>query len=432
MTEGVYMTAKEFNRVDVFLKIKSKQLTQIQAAKELNLSIRHIQRLYHQYKKDGAKALTSKKRGRVSNHQLKPFIKCRVSELITCEIYTGFGPLFMCQTLKKRHEIKISKETTRQLMIANGVWKTKNKKSPAIHQQRQRRERFGELLQIDGSPHYWFEGRGDPCTLIVFIDDATGRIHAKFVKTESTHAYMRTAWEYFIKYGKPLAFYSDKHGIFRVNIPNCNQKEQFTQFGRAAKELDIKLICASSPQAKGRVERVNQTLQDRLVKELRINNISTIEEANQFLEKTYLEEFNNQFTVLPLSTKNAHRKIGKEVDLSEILCEKHNRVVSKNLEFHFENIIYQIKLPKPPIGLIKGRVIVIRKLDGSILVKYKGAPLPVVEYFKQPHNGKIVSSKEIERFLRVKRRPKVSRHHPWMQEGRAEIRREFFKAGVGL
>jgi transposase len=427
MTKGVYMTVKEINQAEIFLKIKNKQLKQTQAAKELNLSLRQIQRLYAKFKTEGAKALASKKKGKPSNHQLPPAIKRRAEELITCELYAGFGPLFMCETLAKNHHIKISKETTRQLMITQGTWKARNKKSPVIYQQRPRRARRGELLQIDGSPHDWFENRGERCTLIVFIDDATGHIHAKFFETETTYAYMETALEYFGKYGKPCAFYSDKHGIFRVNQLNCNKKEQLTQFGRAVKELGIQLICASSPQAKGRVERVNATLQDRLVKELRMRNICSIDEANRFLDKTYLEEHNKRFSVQASSQENAHQKIREGEDLSEILCEKHMRKVSKNLEFQFNSVIYQIKLDKPPAGLIGATVTVIRKIDGSLLVKHKGRALPVVEYYRQPHNGKEVSSKEIERFLRGRKMREVSNDHPWLKEGRAEALKRAMK-----
>jgi hypothetical protein len=352
MNEGVYMTQKDVNRTEIFLRVKNKQLKQVKAAEELNLSVRQTQRLYQKFKKHGPKALVSKKRGKPGNHQLKPSIRDQAVQLIKSPLYIGFRPTFMCEILAKRHQIKISKETTRQLMISHEIWRAKKKKSPVIHQQRQRRVRAGELIQIDGSPHPWFEERGDRCTLIVFIDDATGQTYCKFVEVETTNAYMRTAWEYFNKYGKPLAFYSDKHGVFRVNIPNCNKKEQLTQFGRALKELDIELICANSPQAKGRVERINRTLQDRLVKELRIRNINTIEKANRFLKETYLEEFNRKFAITPASKENAHRKVGKEIDLSEIFCEKHQRKVSKNFELQFENIVYQIKLQKPFNGLI--------------------------------------------------------------------------------
>lgn len=424
--EGVYMTQKEINRTEIFLKIKNKQISQVKAAQELNLSLRQTQRLYKLFKHGGPKAMVSKKRGKIGNHRLNSSIKTRVSELITCETYAGFGPTFMCEVLSKRHGIRISKETTRQLMIVNEVWKEKNKKSPVIHQQRQRRARWGELLQIDGSPHNWFEDRGSRCTLIVFIDDATGRIYCKFVEVETTAAYMQTAWEYIDKFGKPMSLYSDKHGIFRINIPNCNKKEQLTQFGRAAKELEIELLCANSPQAKGRVERVNKTLQDRLVKELRMRKISTIEEANKFLKESYLEEFNHQFAVVPRSLENIHRKIGQEVDLSEIFCHKEIRKISKNLEFQFNNVIYQIKIKTPWKGLLRASITVLRKLDGSILAKYRGKNLPIVEYFKQPHNGCVIDSKVLDRFLKDKRVVEISQHHPWVQQGRAEARRRAY------
>jgi hypothetical protein len=426
MTEGVYMTTKSLKRAEVFLKVRNKQLTQMEASKLLNLSLRHTQRLYNSFKKKGVAALASKQIGKPSNRQLPALTKCRVEEFITYELYAGFKPLFMAETLQKRHGITISRETTRQLMIKNGVWQAKNKKSPVIHQQRKRRDRAGELVQIDGSPHAWFEDRGDRCVLIVFIDDATGRIHCKFAKAETTIAYMKTAWEYFIKYGKPRAFYSDRHGIFRVNIPNCNHKDQLTQFGRAVGELEIELICANSPQAKGRVERVNATLQDRLVKELRMRNVSTIEEANSFLEETYLEEFNNQFSVLPACMEDAHEKIGKEIDLSEILCEKLVRTVTKNHEFQLDNVIYQIKLPKPGVNLVRAQITVIRKLNGEMVVKYKGRSIPVVEYYKQRHNGDIINPKEIESFLGEAQHRVVPWHHPWKQQGRATARQRHF------
>lgn len=420
--EGGYMTKKEINRTEVFLRVKNKQLSQVQAAEELNLSVRQMQRLYREFKKHGVRALVSKKRGMRGNRQLNSSIKERTIELIKKPLYMGFRPTFMCETLEKRHLIKISKETTRQLMIEHHVWQSKNKKSPVIHQQRKRRARWGELVQIDGSPHHWFEERRESCTLIVFIDDATGRIYCKFAESETTVAYMETSWEYLNKYGKPLAFYSDRHGIFRVNIPNCNKKEQLTQFGRAAKELDIEIICANSPQAKGRVEKANRTLQDRLVKELRIRGINTIEEANRFLTETYLEEFNQQFAVAPASKEDAHRKVRQETDLSQIFCEKHIRTVSKNLELQFANIVYQIRLPKPFNGLIGAKVTVLKKLDGMVQVNYKEKNLPVVEYFKQPYNGGTVDSKDLDRFLRGRKITHASQHHPWNQQGRAEAR----------
>lgn len=428
MTEGVYMTEKDIRRLEVFSKVKSKQLTQTLAAKMLNISVRQVQRLYRGFKNDGAKALVSKKRGMVGNRQLKASDKKQVIEIFSKEIYAGFGPTFMCEILAKHHKIKVSKETVRQLMISAGIWKSKFKKGPVIHQQRQRRARAGELVQIDGSPHAWFENRGDRCNLTVFIDDATGQIYCKFAEVESTKAYMETAIEYINKYGKPLSFYSDKHNIFRVNIPNCNRNEQVTQFGRALKELDIDLICANSPQAKGRVERVNQTLQDRLVKELRIRNISSIEEANRFLRETYIDEFNKQFGVLPSSNENAHREIKTSADLSRIFCEKHQRKVSKNLEINFENVIYQVMLDKPFCGLIGAIVNISKKLDGTIEVDFKGKILSVVEFQKQAYVGKELNTKEIDPFFRDKKKHVVPHNHPFNQKGRAEAQMKAYYA----
>jgi hypothetical protein len=262
MQKEVIMTQPEISRGDIFSEISQKKLTQRKAAEQLGLSERHVSRLYAEFLKSGIVSLASKQRGKPSNHQLPAGLKAQLSELVTIELYLGFGPTFMCEKLNERHGIEISIETTRKLMIQNGVWVPHKKKRPVIHQQRKRRARCGELVQIDGSPHAWFEDRGDLCVLISFVDDATGRTYGRFFKTETTRAYMVTAWVYFSKYGRPLAFYSDKHSIFRINRPGCLKKTLITQFGRACKELEIDPICANSPQAKGRVERNNQTQQE--------------------------------------------------------------------------------------------------------------------------------------------------------------------------
>ena len=286
MDEGVYMTHKNIKRHQICLKIDEKHISQTKAAQELNVSLRQMQRIYKRFKSYGLNGLLSKKKGTKSNHQLDSLTKARVLELVTLELYSEFGPTYMCEKLKELHNIDISIETTRQLMIQAQVWSGKKKKSPIIHQQRKPRARRGELIQVDGSPHAWFEDRGDPCVLLVFIDDATGHTFGLFSEAETTIAYLITLYKYILENGVPLAIYSDKYSVFRVNQPNCLKKDCVTQFGRALKELGIKLICANSPQAKGRVERTNQTLQDRLVKELRLAQIRTIEEANNFL-KTY-------------------------------------------------------------------------------------------------------------------------------------------------
>jgi transposase len=346
MDKGIFMTEQAVDRANLFAEISQKKISQTGAAKVLGLSVRQVQRLYAAFLKEGVKALASHRWGKPGNRQLPPFLRARVLELVTCEKYTGFGPTFMCEKLEELHGIKISRETTRKLMIQTGVWEVDKKKRLVIHQQRPPRARFGELLQIDGSPHAWFEDRGESCVLIVFIDDATKRTYGKFFESETTEAYMTVTEEYIKKYGRWEVAYSDKHGIFRVNTPGCTKRESLTQFGRALKELGIRLMCANSPQAKGRVERMNQTLQDRLVKEMRLVGINDIHRANEFL-LTFWDPFNEKFSIPPRNPVSAHRPLLPEHRLERILCKKENRKISKNLEIQYNNVIYQITLDKP-------------------------------------------------------------------------------------
>lgn len=412
MFEGVYMTKKEIARADIFARIAQKKITKAQAAKVLRVSPRQLYRLYDAFLANGMSSLVSRKRGKPSNHQLPTLIKARISELVTCEAYREFGPTFMCEKLEQFHNIKVCPETTRQLMIQSGVWHAHAKKCPVIHQQRQRRARFGELTQVDGSPHHWLEDRGPLCVLIVFIDDATGQTYGKLFESETTQAYMETLWEYILIYGLMQSIYSDKYGVFRINMPGCIKKECLTQFARALKELDIKLMCANSPQAKGRVERANQTHQDRLVKELRLARINTIEEANRFLPG-YWEKHNKKFAVSPKESYNAHREIPSDYILEDIFCYKNSRKTTKNLEIQYKNIIYQIILENPSKTLQRAQVTILESLDGKISIEYKGKKLPFKIYSEQEFLGGIVNSKEIDRFLQEPTKRKVSNQHPW-------------------
>lgn len=424
MFNGFYMTETEQLREKTFLEISQKKILQSEAAVILNISLRQVQRLYAAFLKDGAAGLVSKKRGKASNHQLRSLIRVRVLELVTCEKYRGFGPTFMCEKLEQLHGIKISVETTRQLMMLSGVWSDKRQKRPVIHQQRERRALYGELIQIDGSPHDWFEGRGDKCCLIVYIDDATGQTYGKFFEAETTDAYMTVTAEYIKKYGRMRAVYSDKHGIFRVNIPGCIQRENLTQLGRALKELDITLICANSPQAKGRVERANGTLQDRLVKEMRLAEINDIESANKFLP-AFWEDYNRRFAKKPEDFMNAHRPLLPGHDLERILCKREYRKVSKNLEIQYNNVIYQLKMDKPIQGrsLIKARVVVRENAAGEIFIEYQGKPLKFQKYAQQECQGQVASSKEIDRFLK-KTSPRPLSHHRVLGKQRNSIRKQ--------
>lgn len=421
MSEGVYMTEAELSRAEVFVLISQKRITQSKAAEALNLSLRQIERLYSIFKKYGIKALASKKRGQPSNNKLPSGTRRRLLELITCEMYAGFGPTLMCEKLEELHGIQVSRETVRKIMIANGVWKAKREKCPIIHQQRKRRARYGELVQIDGSPHAWFEDRADPCDLIIYIDDATGHIFGQFCEAETTAAYMKVTRMYIEKYGRPLACYSDKHGIFRVNKPGTVHRENLTQFGRALKELDIGLIYANSPQAKGRVERAFQTLQDRLVKELRLARISSIEEGNDFLE-SYWSKHNRQFARKVEDKQDAHRELLLEHNLDGILCFKEDRTVSKNMEIQYKNTIYQLILKNPLRTLRGAKIKVLENLDGAVTLEYKGEQLSFRVDFKQDYFEEEKTSKEIDLFMRTKKQYKPPSNHPWNQEGAARKR----------
>ena len=252
MGDFLLMSKRELTRHDILQRLIDKRLTQQQAAAILALSVRQVKRLAKAYRKDGASGLISKRRGRPSNNQLSLQVKEQATDLIR-STYHDFGPTLAHEKLVETHGLRLSRESVRQVMVAEGLWQAKRAKRPTIYQLRERRACYGELIQIDGSPHDWFEGRAPACTLLVFIDDATGRLmQLLFVEAETTFAYFAALRQYFAQHGRPVALYSDKFGVFRVNIPNALSGTGLTQFGRAMQELSIELICANTPQAKGR------------------------------------------------------------------------------------------------------------------------------------------------------------------------------------
>jgi hypothetical protein len=283
-----------------------------------------------------------------------------------------------------------------------------------VHQLRERRACFGELVQIDGSPHDWFEGRAERCTLLVFIDDATGKlVQLRFVECESFFSYCQAAEGYFRQSGKPVAFYSDKHGIFRVNVPTTSSGAALTQFGRAMLELEIQIICANTPQAKGRVERVIQTLQDRLPKEMRLHKICTWEAGNAFLPE-FLDDFNQRFAEEPRSDVNAHRPLTAKDDLARILSWQENRSLSKNLTLQFYKTVYQIQSKRPSYALRNAQVTVCVHANEEISILYNAKALPFTIYNQQPRQAEIVSAKHLDLALQKKRTPTIpAPDHPW-------------------
>lgn len=418
MDQLLEMSAKELSRLEVMQQVSRKQMSQREAGRILSLSVRQIKRLRRAYRKKGAAGLVSKHRGRKANNRLSEDVKKRALNLLKTK-YKGFGPTLAHEKLVEKEKLKLSDESVRKLMIEEGLWKARKAKKVVIHQLRERRACFGELVQIDGSPHDWFEGRAEPCVLLVFIDDATGKlVQLLFVESESFFSYCQAADAYFKLYGKPVAFYSDKHGIFRVNVPSAGSRTDLTQFGRAMQELDVEIICANSPQAKGRVERVIQTLQDRLPKELRLRGISNRMAGNAYLPE-FLADFNRRFAVEPRSSVDAHRLLTSQDDLAHILTWQETRTLSKNLTLQFQKVVYQIQTDRPTYALRNAQVTVCVNAQKDILILYNGKTLPYTIYKQQTKQAQVVSTKQLDLALPAKRLPPTpAPDHPWRTYGK--------------
>ena len=394
-------------------KLEGKVLTQKEAAGMLGVSIRQVKRLAKAYRREGARGLVSKRRGKPSNNRLEEATKQKVLDLLKSK-YQGFRPTLAHEKLVELDGLKISDESVRQLMIVEELWKPKKARKVVTHQMRVRRACFGELVQIDGSEHDWFEGRAPKCTLLAFIDDATGRlVELLFVDHESFFSYCQAAEGYFARYGKPGAFYSDKHGVFRVNMPSSGATDALTQFGRAMQELDIQIICANTPQAKGRVERVLQTLQDRLPKELRLQGISSREAGNAYLPQ-FMADFNHRFSVPPRSTHDAHRPLTPQEDLTRIFTWQESRTLSKNLTIQFQKTVYQIQTPRPTYAMRHAAVTVCLNAQEQVTILHKGHLLEYTIFHQQAHQAEIVETKHIDQaLLNQSKAHTPAPDHPW-------------------
>lgn len=421
MEEQITMSTKEANRISILEKLKTKELQQKKAANILGLSVRHVRRLFQKYQRDGAAGITHRLRGIPSNNRADAKTLDIAVGVVKTQ-YHDFTITLAHEKLIAHHQFSYSIETLRHALIRDGFWHPKRQPKPVIYQIRERRSSEGELIQIDGSPYAWFEDRGPYCTLLVYIDDATGKLlWLEFTESETTNAYFLATKQYLEKYGKPLAFYSDKHGVFRVNTTKAKtagteDNNGLTQFGRAMKELNIEPIFANSPQAKGRVERVNQTLQDRLVKELRLLNISTMEDANRYLP-TFMDEFNRRFAVIPKSSVNMHRPLTQKDRLDQILIQKHTRILSKQLTLSYGNRIYQIQTNHPTYAMRHAPVTVQEDARGTIFLVYKQQQLAYKVIVHQPRLD-IVDTKHLNHVVdrlteRVWTKPEVT--HPWRQ-----------------
>src|SRR5271165_2183770 len=321
------MSDRELSRLEVLRDLDQKRLTTKAAGQLLGLERRQVFRVLKSYRIEGPTGLISKRRGRRSNRR-KPEALRRAVLTIIRQWYWDFGPTLAAEKLREDHGIAVGRETLRQWMIEAGLWRDR-KQRKQVHQPRPRRECIGELVQVDGSEHWWFEDRGPQCTLLVFVDDATSRLmHLQFVESESTFAYFHAARTYLEAWGKPVAFYSDKHGVFRVNHPGALGGDGMTQFGRALHALNIDIICANSSPAKGRVERANKTLQDRLVKELRLAGAATLAEGNALLP-AFIADYNTRFAKPPANDKDLHRPLRAGDDLDNAFAWKEERTLSQ-------------------------------------------------------------------------------------------------------
>ncbi|WP_378941209.1 ISNCY family transposase [Mesorhizobium sp. ANAO-SY3R2] len=376
------MSERELQRIEVLSKVLKRRMTVVSAAHVLDLTTRQVQRLLKTFQAEGAAALRHKARGRPSNHRFNGGVSDLAVQLIR-DHYLDFGPTLAAEKLAANHGLVVSRETLRKWMAEAGNWLSR-KQRRTFHQPRLRRESYGELVQIDGSDHRWFEERGDPCTLLVFIDDATSTLQQlRFVKSESTFSYFGALELYLKAHGCPVAFYSDKHTVFRVAKAEARAGRGMTQFGRALAELDIEILCANSSQAKGRVERVNRTLQDRLVKELRLADISDIAAANAFLP-AFVADFNARFAKAPARSDNLHRALDMPPDrLRDVLCKREQRHVGQQLSFSYDRRQILLERNEISIGLVGQYVDIHEFSDGRVDVRWKACSLPYAVFDKE-------------------------------------------------
>lgn len=377
----IAMSERDLQRIEVLSKVTAGRMTVVSAAYVLDLTERQVRRLLQRMRTGGAASIRHKAIGRPSNNRIGDGVRDYAMTLVR-ERYADFGPTLATEKLTERDGLRVSRETVRGWMSDAGMWLSR-KQRRTFHQPRLRREAYGELVQIDGSDHRWFEDRGPPCSLLVFVDDATGRLmQLRFVRSESAFTYFEALALYLKRHGAPIAFYSDKHSVFRVAKKDAKGGQGMTQFGRALCELNIEILCANSSQAKGRVERMNRTLQDRLIKELRLCGIDSMEAGNAFLPG-FMEDYNARFAVPPARPEDLHRPLNLAPDrLTEILCKREQRYVGSQLTFSFERKRIMLAESEVTRGLVGRYVETYAYADGRLDVRWKGYSLPYTVFDK--------------------------------------------------
>jgi len=387
------LSTREMDRLQVVLRIADRRLTQTAGAQILGISDRQMRRICRRFAQEGAAGLGSKRRGQ-SNRRLPVELRKEALALVRAR-YADFGPTLAQEKLLEQHDIRVAPETLRQWMIDDGIWLTRRQRKKRIQQPRHRRDCYGELVQIDGSDHHWFEDRGPRSVLLVYVDDATGKLMAlRMCESESAFSYFHATRSYLERHGTPVALYSDKAGVFRVNAKRPKAGDGFTQFGRAMSDLNIDVICANTPAAKGRVERAHQTLQDRLVKELRLRGISTMDDANAYFPE-FMRDYNRRFGRVARNDHDAHRPLTERDGLDDIFTWQEERRVTAQLTVHHKRTMYLLEPTEEAKAAARKRVTVVEYEDGRVSIRFQGVVLAARPFHKDGcvTQGSIVENK---------------------------------------
>ena len=399
------MSVKERVRLEALGRVKRGELTLVAAAELMGLSLRQSRRVWKEFKRFGDAGLVHKLRGRSSNRRLSEDLRERIVKRHQ-ERYADFGPTLACEKLAEDDEdLAISANTLSGLLKARGLW-VRRRRRGKHRRRRERRACFGSMVQMDGSHHDWLEGRGPKCVLMVLIDDATSRTFARFYAAETTEAAFHALGRWIKRHGLPRSVYVDRHSIYRDE----DHPEKPTQFGRAMKELGIDLISAHSPQAKGRVERMNGTLQDRLVKEMRLRNIRSMEQANSYLEAKFVNELNGRYAIAARREQDLHRTMTTDVVLDEVLCVQEPRVVGNDWCVRWRNRWLQVAAEHASLRLPGRRVLIKQLAEGRLLVQHQGRTLSAAELPEKP--PRVKQKKPIVN----NRRYKPPADHPWNRD----------------
>lgn len=415
--EYLTMTKEEINRYSIIKRLIAKEINGTYASKLLILSVRQVKRLKAKVREYGPKGLIHAARGKPGNRKIPDKEKEKIKALLH-KHYSDFKPTFAAEKIEERHGIKRDPKTVRSIMIEEDLWKPRKKKQSDYHAWRQRKGCYGEMLQFDGSYHYWLEDRGPYCCLLAAIDDATGiPVKAIFGYNEGVLPVFRFWKEYTEQHGKPRSIYLDKFSTYKMNQKTAaDNPDTLPQFQRAMRQLGIEPIPANSPQAKGRIERLFKTFQDRLIKEMRLANISTLEQANIFLEEEFLPKYRAKYSVEPRSKANLHEPLSKteKKELDSILSKQSIRVLRNDFTVIINSQLFQLLKDQPATIRKKDRIIIEEWTDGSMKFKARNKYLNAKAIAERPEK-----TKTTEWIIPANQKPYIpSQNHPWRKEMR--------------